>query len=77
MHVIGHQNVMANPPPIDHLRFFPDFAQDFVALHIGEQPFSVVRASRHENNRVITEGWNVSQMSMLSGSVVHCFIVTA
>jgi hypothetical protein len=33
-----------------------------------------VRASRHENNRVITEGRNMRQMSMLSGRLVHCFV---
>ena len=47
--MIGHHNVMADPPAIDHLRFFPDFTQDFVALRIGEQLFSAVRASRHKN----------------------------
>ena len=77
MHVIGHQNVMADAPTIDHRRFFPDLAQDFVALRVGEQLFSLVRASRDENNRVITEGRNMRQMSMLSGCVVHCFIVAA
>jgi hypothetical protein len=77
MYVIGHQNVMVDPPAIDHRRFFTDLAQDFVALRVGEQLLSLVRASRHENNRVIMEGRNMRQMSMLSGWVVHCFILTA
>jgi hypothetical protein len=32
-----------------------------------------VRASGQENNRVITEGRNMREMSMLSGWVVHWF----
>ena len=71
MHVIGHQNVMADAPAIGRCRFFPDLAQDFVALRVGEQPFSLVRASRHENNRVVTERRNMRQMSMLPGRLVH------
>ena len=55
MHVIGHQNVMADPPAIDHLRFFPDFTQDFVALRIGEQLFSAVRASRHRRKEHVPD----------------------
>ena len=77
MHVIGHHNVMANPPAIGHRGFFPVLAQDFVALRVGEQLFSLVRAGCHENNWVITAGRNMRQMSMLSGWVVHWFIVAA
>ena len=73
MHVIGHHNVMPNAPAIDHRRFFPDLAQDFVALRVGEQLFSLARASGQENDRAITERRNMRQMSMLSGWVVQLF----
>lgn len=51
MHMVGHDHVTADPPPVPRFRREPFLPKERVNGVVGQKPFSALRASRHEINR--------------------------